>query len=362
MEYAEVGSLARAISSHRLEWPDKKRIALQISRGLAYIHHERVIHRDLKSMNVLLTRHMEAKICDFGMATVKCIPVSESNNAIALKGTYRWMAPELFTEQPNYSTKSDMYSLGMVMWEMAANRTKPFSDQQDTNVVIKLVKEGKREVLPDNTPIEYRQWVERCWHQDLTIRPEAYDMIGEEWDQDENGGPSGDETVFSSLPTLSLSFIDSNVESTTTTQPSIYLQSQEQQMSPSQSSLGQLISRAKDGDVEAQVTLAEKYYHGDGVDQSNTRAVEWYLRAADQGNTLAQIRIGNMLSRGRGMPKNDVEAVSWFRKAAERGDTDGQVHLGVVYRDGKGVERNYIEAVRGSSRQRNLEMRKDKPT
>ncbi|KAF9970645.1 hypothetical protein BGZ73_006626 [Actinomortierella ambigua] len=71
-DYAEGGSLMNAIDSGRLtDWNIKKRMAHEIASGLAYIHHENIIHRDLKSDNVLLTRHMEVKLCDFGLAVVK---------------------------------------------------------------------------------------------------------------------------------------------------------------------------------------------------------------------------------------------------------------------------------------------------
>ncbi|KAG0241044.1 hypothetical protein BGW41_006381 [Actinomortierella wolfii] len=343
MEYAEGGSLERAIRNRQLEWPDKKRIALEIARGLAYIHHKRVIHRDLKNMNVLLTRYMEAKICDFGMAIIKSASISKSSGATTLKGTYRWMAPELFTKRPRYTTKSDMYAFGMVMWEMAANCTKPFSDQLDTNVVITLVKDGEREDLPDDTPLDYRQWVERCWLHDPAMRPEACDMIIEEWDPNACDPSEGEDTT-SSHPTLSISHTDTNVDSTDTVHPSPHL-SHGHKISTSRKDLGVLISEAKSGDVEAQVTLAEKYYIGDGVDQDYSASFEWYRRAADHENAFAQIRVGEMLSHGQGTPQNDVEAVTWFRKLAEQGYTYGQVQLGVMYRDGRGVEQNYIEAL-----------------
>ncbi|KAF9162547.1 hypothetical protein DFQ26_003432 [Actinomortierella ambigua] len=175
MDYADGGSLQGAIKRGTLDWPAKIRIAQEIVRGLDYIHQENVLHRDLKSGNVLLTKAMEAKLCDFGMATVKVTSASRSNGT--LKGTFRWMAPELLTSSPKYSTKSDIYALGMVMWEMAANCTIPFKNQADHFVVMSIVRNGEREKLPRFTPLDYRAWVERCWHPVAAKRPEAGDMI-----------------------------------------------------------------------------------------------------------------------------------------------------------------------------------------
>ncbi|KAF9972512.1 hypothetical protein BGZ73_004352 [Actinomortierella ambigua] len=167
-------------------WEDRTRIAQEIARGLAYMHSENILHRDLKSANVLLTRHMEVRLCDFGMATVKTTSASKSladdnDGAVGgggLKGTLRWMAPELLDLRPTYSTKSDIYALGMVMWEMAANCTTPFRDQPNQHVVMVSVVNGKREAIPDHTPFDYQKWIERCWEQDPAKRPDAKEMVG----------------------------------------------------------------------------------------------------------------------------------------------------------------------------------------
>ncbi|KAF9977543.1 hypothetical protein BGZ73_005672 [Actinomortierella ambigua] len=175
MEYADGGSLTEAIKQYKLDWPNKARIAQEMARGLAFIHRRSVLHRDLKSMNVLLTRHMEVKLCDFGMATVNEHSISKS--ASPVKGTHRWMAPELFVAKPIYSTKSDMFAFGTVMWEMVANCTRPFRDHLDCLMAVNLVRSGVREELPDDTPEDYRRWVERCWDQDPDKRPEANEMV-----------------------------------------------------------------------------------------------------------------------------------------------------------------------------------------
>ncbi|KAF9967353.1 hypothetical protein BGZ73_000593, partial [Actinomortierella ambigua] len=101
MELAEKGSLARAITKGELapdDWVTKKRLASEIARGLAYIHQERVLHRDLKSANVLLTNRMEVKLADFGLAKVRSMASAASAanaSGVGLKGTLRWTAPEL---------------------------------------------------------------------------------------------------------------------------------------------------------------------------------------------------------------------------------------------------------------------------
>ncbi|KAG0221307.1 hypothetical protein BGW41_006951, partial [Actinomortierella wolfii] len=177
MDLAERGSLAGAIMRGEVsDWPTKKRIAHEIARGLEYIHHLDILHRDLKPENVLLTRFMEVKLCDFGLSRVKALVGSASASTNSFKGTLRWAAPEVLELRPKYSKKSDMYSLGMVMWAMAADRPQPFEEHYNNRVIIAHVQGGGREVIPSDTPLEYRIWIERCWNQDPDQRPYASEV------------------------------------------------------------------------------------------------------------------------------------------------------------------------------------------
>ncbi|KAG0244935.1 hypothetical protein BGW41_005534 [Actinomortierella wolfii] len=189
MEFAEGGSLQRAIKSHKLRWPNIERIAQEIIRGLAYIHEEGIIHGDLKSSNILLTKYGEVKIADFGLATITNDPIAKARRA-RVRGSLRWMAPELLTELPRYSTKSDIYALAMVMWEMAAETTVPFELQVVDEVVAVLVQNGVREDLPATIPVAYRKRVQRCWRQNPKKRPSARKLVSELVDIDDSEWPA----------------------------------------------------------------------------------------------------------------------------------------------------------------------------
>ena len=91
--------------------------ATDISAGLAYLHEEGILHRDLKSLNVLLTDTLRAKLSDFGLSRVK----DETRSASTLSkpsGTLRWMAPENFSRKAKYTEASDVYSLGIILYQM----------------------------------------------------------------------------------------------------------------------------------------------------------------------------------------------------------------------------------------------------
>jgi len=92
------------------------RLALDISRGMEYLHSQGVIHRDLKSSNLLLDDDLRAKVADFGTSCLETRCRKSKGNS----GTYRWMAPEMVKEKP-YTRKVDVYSFGIVLWELTTS-------------------------------------------------------------------------------------------------------------------------------------------------------------------------------------------------------------------------------------------------
>eukprot|EP01042_Synura_sphagnicola_P036592 gene36592-biopygen10918 len=173
MEYMPRGSLHQLLRNRQAEilWDVRMRIALDITRGLAYLHAENIVHRDIKSMNVLLT---EGKAClaDFGLARVKTDTLAVSTRSTQAAGTLRWMAPELFSPRAVYTRKSDMYSLGWVLWELASRRI-PFHNATSNELIPMWVKEGEREDIPQDCPARLASVIKDCWHGDPTRRPEA---------------------------------------------------------------------------------------------------------------------------------------------------------------------------------------------
>ncbi|CAO3571079.1 unnamed protein product [Mortierella alpina] len=165
MEYAEGGSLAKAISHGAIKnWEIRNQIAKEVSLGLVYLHMLGFVHCNINSSNVLLTKHQQAKISDFGRAR----PFGETGE----RGELTWMAPELFQDPPQYSAKSDVYALGMVMWEMAAECTQPYQGQS-VDVVAKNITNGITEKIPKGTPDEYARCIQQCWRQAPEERPDA---------------------------------------------------------------------------------------------------------------------------------------------------------------------------------------------
>jgi TPR repeat protein len=104
---------------------------------------------------------------------------------------------------------------------------------------------------------------------------------------------------------------------------------------------------AYEGDrPEAQLALADAYYHGNGVSGNKPAAAYWYGRAAGHGLIAAKSRLGRMLFSGDGIAKDETKAVGLLREAADRGDAEAAYGLGIAYATGRGIERDDGEAVR----------------
>ncbi|GMF60732.1 unnamed protein product [Phytophthora fragariaefolia] len=124
-EFLEGGTLAALLRQSRSAPLDVFRLAADMARGMSYLHEHAVVHRDLKSSNVLLDARGAAKIADFGLSCA--LELGRAADLTAETGTYGWMAPEVIRHEP-YSSKADVYSFAVVLWELLA-RDVPFKGQ-----------------------------------------------------------------------------------------------------------------------------------------------------------------------------------------------------------------------------------------
>jgi serine/threonine protein kinase len=156
----------------RRQW----QIAIDIAQGLTDLHRNNILHRDLKSHNILLDESYRAKISDFGLAKLKLATSTASTHASHSSGTVRWRAPELFSLRPQTTPALDMYSYGMVLWEIVSRKI-PFAEQPDDLIVVSAVKSGEREEIPANCPPVWQAIIKECWQQEPSCRPSAATVL-----------------------------------------------------------------------------------------------------------------------------------------------------------------------------------------
>lgn len=181
MEYMPNGSLFNVLKSDKpLEWPLRFHIAVDVAKGVAFLHHEAILHRDIKSLNVLLDKTYQAKLTDFGLSKVKAETKSNTMVSKTSKdsvGTLAWMAPELFEgHKVVYTQKSDIYSLGVTLWELASRKI-PFSDASNPNLIPFWVQKGEREDIPKDCPSALAELIQKCWVGAPDQRPDADNIV-----------------------------------------------------------------------------------------------------------------------------------------------------------------------------------------
>ena len=174
-------------SEQEIPWGLRLRMAEELARGLAYLHQEKIVHRDIKSLNVVLDREYHAKWCDFGLAQLKIHSTTTSkadaSTGGSVAGTLHWMAPELFSRKSSTpSMPSDVWALGMVFFELAS-RAIPYKDAQTQQQVMAWIMSGEGEEVPDECQEQspgFAHMMQRCWAE-RTARPTA-EALSEELD------------------------------------------------------------------------------------------------------------------------------------------------------------------------------------
>ncbi|KAL8154439.1 hypothetical protein V2J09_012199 [Rumex salicifolius] len=156
------------------------KFSLDIAQALECLHANGIIHRDLKPDNLLLTaNHKSVKLADFGLAREETV----TEMMTAETGTYRWMAPELYStvtlrqgEKKHYNNKVDVYSFGIVLWELLTNRM-PFEGMSNLQAAYAAAFKQERPIISDDIPPELAFIIQSCWVEDPNLRPSFNQII-----------------------------------------------------------------------------------------------------------------------------------------------------------------------------------------
>ncbi|CAB9517041.1 activated protein kinase catalytic subunit alpha-1 [Seminavis robusta] len=166
MEYGSLYDLLRNDSMH-LAGDVILQICRDVAQGLRYLHSSRppVFHGDMKAKNILVDSRMRAKLCDFGLS---------DKTANLVTGTPYWMAPEYLTGRAHYDCSCDIYSMGIIIWEIYA-RKNPYEGDHLRDVLRKVCNRrvNKRPEIDETFPPKMVELMKKCWSADPLARPHA---------------------------------------------------------------------------------------------------------------------------------------------------------------------------------------------
>eukprot|EP01105_Mastigella_eilhardi_P007948 TRINITY_DN1967_c0_g1_i2.p1 TRINITY_DN1967_c0_g1~~TRINITY_DN1967_c0_g1_i2.p1 ORF type:complete len:618 (-),score=129.83 TRINITY_DN1967_c0_g1_i2:34-1887(-) len=174
MEYMCRGSLNSILRDLTVDipWDLMFHMLIDAASGCLYLHSctPPIIHRDLKSHNLLVSEMWRVKVSDFGLAKI----MDNRTQTMTACGTPCWTAPEVLRNL-HYSEKADVYSFAVVLWE-CLTREEPYSGMPAFRVIFSVGHEGMRPPIPADTPTLYARLMEDCWDEDPQDRP-SFDII-----------------------------------------------------------------------------------------------------------------------------------------------------------------------------------------
>ncbi|CAL0313306.1 unnamed protein product [Lupinus luteus] len=174
-EYAKGGSVRQFLMKRQNRSVPLKlavKQALDVARGMTYVHVLGLIHRDLKSDNLLIFGDKSIKIADFGVARIEV----QTEGMTPETGTYRWMAPEMIQHRP-YTQKVDVYSFGIVLWELITGML-PFQNMTAVQAAFAVVNRNVRPIVPNDCLPILREIMTRCWDPNPDVRPPFTEIVG----------------------------------------------------------------------------------------------------------------------------------------------------------------------------------------
>ncbi|KAF0699546.1 Aste57867_9883 [Aphanomyces stellatus] len=183
LEYMDVGDLRHYLATTRgtgrFTWPDKLACALSVAEALFYLHSQAMIHRDLKSRNVLLDSTKGTKLGDFGASK----EVIYGDTLTANVGTFRWMAPEMLLFQP-YTSAVDVFSLGVLLSELSTHHV-PYVDVKgkdgcelsDEAIARRVIHDDLRPTFEHDCPDWFHDLAMACMQLDPDDRPTAIQIM-----------------------------------------------------------------------------------------------------------------------------------------------------------------------------------------
>ncbi|RLN53188.1 hypothetical protein BBJ29_001725 [Phytophthora kernoviae] len=175
IELVEQGSLWAVLRTRRRQLTEemRARFVLDTARGMSYLHQFElpILHRDMKSPNLLVERDFSIKISDFGLSRVKAQIQTMTGNC----GTVQWMAPEVLGNR-KYTEKADVFSFGIVVWEIFTGLC-PYDGMTQIQVALGVLNHDLRPPIPRSCPRFFARLIRSCWMREPSLRPSFSELV-----------------------------------------------------------------------------------------------------------------------------------------------------------------------------------------
>ncbi|KAF0475611.1 kinase-like protein [Gigaspora margarita] len=355
-EWCEYGNLQDFYRGYGpLNWFQKSSIAVDIVRGLTFLHTVSILHHDIRSENILITIHQQAKIANFTLSRGFNDP---TKNVLPTIEMVRWMAPEKLSdhEKNPYTIKCEIYSFGMLLWEIAEEKI-PFENERDILEIRNLILIKKvRPSFSIGVPIEYSKISYQSMQDSPNARPALKNIFLTLYSLYQKNQPKSSPRPIMRMPTDDdLPDVDPNELSLDDLTLNLNVLSMKEAIAEHRKkNCDKLkvwdsfkVHAEEFGDITARYWVGYYLYYGlcpiDNPNDENKKiqrlekAAALFKEAADSGLADAQLRYGHCLWLGEGIQKNIKEAIEYFQKSADNGNTTALYNIGNLYYNGTGV-------------------------
>lgn len=302
MKYMAHGSLREVLEKKQSFTPEQQKcIALEIAKGLHYLHSQGMIHRDLTDQHVLFDEDWHAKLSGFGLSKVKSGIIQTAKKTHELPF---WVAPELFGKGICYTEKADVYAYGVILWELLTGQRPYENSHLDLEELIEKIREGYRANILETVPKFYEDIILQCWEKDPLKRP-GLDVV------------IRDLEVYVPRPK-------------SPTAEELYKLGMEDEKAQKFSEAMDYYRRSADkGFVHAKTNLGDFFWRGRGgsVPIDKVKAFTLLFEAAQAGHARAQFNFGQMLEYGDGVTQDYEQALAWYQKAAAQNIEQAKIRI-----------------------------------